>query len=104
MVEFQRDPFVVSRPLAEGYILIPLRRSDGHLEDNILRLPDVAARIWELLEVPMTLEGLLARLEEEYAVEPSRLRADVEAFLQRLVELRALNRGSLQPTSPGNTG
>lgn len=84
----ERDPFVVSRPVGEGYVLIPLRRCDGHLEDNILALEGVAARVWELL--PSTLEGLVERLETEYDVAPEQLKADVTAFVVHLEELRAV--------------
>ncbi len=84
----ERDPFVVSRPVGEGYVLIPLRRCDGHLEENVLSLQGVAARIWDLL--PSSLDALVERLEIEYDVESERLRADVTAFVAHLEELRAV--------------
>jgi hypothetical protein len=87
----ERDPFVVSRRVGEGYVLIPLRRCEGRLEDNMLLLSDVAARVWELLAEPMSLDGLLECLESEYAVAPERLRADVTAFVTQLEELRAVS-------------
>lgn len=41
-------------------------------------------RIWELLDPPLTLEGLLDRLAKEYEAPPDLLKHDVQVFLQRL--------------------
>lgn len=95
MAELGRDPYVVSRPVGEGYVLIPLRRCEGRLEDNMLSLAGVAARIWELLAEPTTREGLLERLGAEYEVEPEQLRADVTVFLTQLEDLQAIRLNTL---------
>ena len=91
MAEWRRDPYAVTRPAAQGgWVVIPLRRHEGALEENILHLDDVAGRIWELLEEPHTLAALVERLVAEYAVESAELTADVTAFLGRLQELQAV--------------
>jgi hypothetical protein len=95
VAELVRDPFVVSRRVGEGWVLIPLRRHDGRLEDNMLSLAGVAARIWELLEEPLGVESLVERLEAEYAVASEELRSDVTAFLAQLEDLQAIRQNSL---------
>lgn len=45
-----------------------------------------AARIWTLLETPMTFGALCDRLTEEYEVEPDTCRADVAPHLQTLMD------------------
>ncbi len=48
-------------------------------------LSGVAARIWEVLETPSTLEEISARIPEENGVSPDQCRADTQAFLQDLL-------------------
>lgn len=44
----------------------------------------IAARVWELTEVPRSLESLCAQLVTEFEVSETQCRADVSAFLERL--------------------
>ncbi len=53
-------------------------------------LNDTAAAIWEDLEEPRTVDGLVATLGERYEVDPATCRRDVEACLTTLVEYGAL--------------
>lgn len=52
----------------------------------------VGTRIWELLETPTTLDGLVAMLIDEYDVAPGTVRQEVERFVNALLE-----RGLLAP-------
>lgn len=45
---------------------------------------EVGSRVWELVEQPISLEELCRTLTEEYDVEPSRCRAEIEAFVSQL--------------------
>lgn len=45
-----------------------------------------AQRIWDLLENAQTLESLISILSQEYKVEPAVCRADIQQFVQDLVE------------------
>ena len=45
---------------------------------------EVGSRVWELVAQPITLDALCGVLMEEYDVEPSRCRAEVEAFVVQL--------------------
>lgn len=75
-----------------------LRRADGLMtaavNDELLMmsiehgkyfsLNAVGARIWELLETPVTVDGLVAALVAEYDVVPDAARREVERFLDAL--------------------
>ena len=47
-------------------------------------LSGVAARIWEVLETPSTLDEISARIAEEYGVSLEQCRVDTQAFLADL--------------------
>ena len=47
---------------------------------------EVGARVWELVEQPMSFEELCETLSAEYDVEANRCRAEVEAFVSQLHE------------------
>lgn len=49
-------------------------------------LNSVGARIWELLENPMTFDELVARLLEEYDISVETCRLEVENFVHALRE------------------
>jgi hypothetical protein len=52
---------------------------------NYIGLSEVGARIWELLDAPLAIDAVCARLQEEYEVTPEVCRAEVETFLNELV-------------------
>lgn len=84
-----------------------LRRADGLLtaavNDELLmmsvehgkyfNLNAVGTRIWELLETPITMDGLVATLTDEYDVAPDTARREVERFIDALRD-----RGLLAPS------
>lgn len=49
-------------------------------------ITEVSARIWELIETPREVEAVCAQLRREYAIPPDVCRAEVEAFLNELVQ------------------
>lgn len=53
-------------------------------------LSRVGARIWELVETPLSVDELCAQLQEEYEVAPEVCRAEVEAFLAEMVKHGAM--------------
>ncbi len=83
-----------------------VRRADGLLaaavgdellmmsaaEGKYFNLNDVGSRIWELLAQPVSAEGLVAALTDEYEVDGDTVRAEVMEFLSALRE-----RGLLVP-------
>lgn len=57
---------------------------------------DVAARIWSLVQQPVTVAALVAALVEEYDVSPGQLRTDVVRYLEELA-----GEGLVAVTAPG---
>ena len=59
-------------------------------EGKYIGLNDVGARIWELLDEPTDVAGLERQLLEEFEVEPAVCRSEIDAFLAKLAEYRAI--------------
>ena len=49
-------------------------------------LGEVGGRIWELLEEPMTVTALVQKLTAEYDVSATQCQADIEPFLNTLLD------------------
>lgn len=49
-------------------------------------LGETGGRIWDLLEQPTTLSDLIQALTAEYAVSAEQCKADIQPFLQQLVD------------------
>lgn len=64
------------------------------LNDDLeyLGLDEVGQRIWELLDQPRTLDGLVAELTEEYDVSAADCTRDVEGFLAALERYHLVQR------------
>ncbi|MDB5679099.1 PqqD family peptide modification chaperone [Sphingomonas bacterium] len=59
-------------------------------QGNYLRLSEVGARVWELLEQPRSRDDLHAVLVAEYDVAPEVCRAAIDEFLATLADRRAV--------------
>lgn len=55
-----------------------------------ISLSETGGRIWELIETPVTLNVLYAKLADEYEVDDATIRRDVAPFLETLEEQHAL--------------
>jgi len=69
---YARDPGVPHQKLDEETIVVDPRTREVHL------LNETAARIWELLASPRSLDQLAAALADEYDAPDEELRAAVE--------------------------
>lgn len=72
---FKRDPGLPYQKLDEETIVVDPRSREVHL------LNETAARVWELLASPRSLDELAATLGEEYDAPADDLRAGVEEVL-----------------------
>lgn len=54
-----------------------------------LGLSKVGARIWELIEVPISPDEICAQLMRQFEVTPERCRIEVDAFLDELAKYDA---------------
>jgi PqqD family protein of HPr-rel-A system len=76
---WRRDPTLPFQSMDEEAIVIDPRTREVHL------LNETAARIWDLLETPCSVDELCAALAEEYeGASPEALRLEVEGFLADL--------------------
>ena len=60
--------------------------------DEVLLLDGMGAAIWEALERPSNVAGIVARLTESRGAAPDAIEEQVTGFLQELLELRAVAR------------
>lgn len=65
-----------------------LMMSPAH--ENYIGLNEVGARIWSLLDSPVTIEDICARLADEFDVGPDVARSETEAFLADLLKHDAI--------------
>jgi hypothetical protein len=75
---WRRDTELPFQKLDEETIVVDPRRREVHL------LNETAARIWELLASPQSVDQLAATLGDEYDVEESELRAAVVELVDGL--------------------
>jgi len=57
---------------------------------NYIGLTAVGARIWELIDTPQDVGAVCAQLLKEYDIPPEACRAEVDAFLNELVQHGAI--------------
>ena len=86
---YQRNPDMVSRLIGDEFILVPIRRNVADLE-SVFTLGGTGVRIWELIDGRLTVGELLARLVEEFEVEPEQADADLVEYLQSLEEIEGI--------------
>jgi PqqD family protein of HPr-rel-A system len=72
---FERDAGLPFQKLEEETIVVDPRSREVHL------LNDTAARIWELLATPRSLDELAETLAEEYEAPADELRAGIEEVM-----------------------
>ena len=51
----------------------------------------IGSRVWELLEVPITLTDMCTRLSEEYEIDENTCSNDVTSFLEKLKEEKLIS-------------
>jgi hypothetical protein len=86
---YQTNPDIVSRLIGDELILVPIRRNVADLE-AVFTLGGTGTRIWELIDGRLTAGELLARIVEEFEVEPEQAEVDLGEYLQSLVEIEAI--------------
>jgi PqqD family protein of HPr-rel-A system len=75
---WRRDAALPFQRMDEDAIVVNPRTREVHL------LNETAARIWELLEEPLSIDQLCAVLAEEFEGEAADLRQQIEAFVADL--------------------
>lgn len=82
----------VLRNIAGEYIIIPTGQTV--LEFNgLITVNEVGVSLWKMLQHEVTLDDLVQGILEEYEVEESAAREDIQEFLDKLCEGGILSRG-----------
>ena len=72
---------VIVRSVGDEAVLLDLKT------ERYIGLDAVSARIWQVLMGGGSLQSAFETLLSEFEVEPERLRADLEEFVQELIQL-----------------
>lgn len=80
----------VLREIAGDYIIIPTGKTV--LEFNgLVTVNEVGVLLWNMLQEEVTLEDLVKGVLAEYDVDEATARADIQEFLDKLIENGILN-------------
>ena len=86
---YEKDPNIVSRRIADEFILVPIRHNVGDLE-SIYTLNEVAARIWELIDGKRNTEEIRNIIIQEFQVSPEEAEQDLSEFIEKLERIEGI--------------
>ena len=86
---YKKSDSIVSRKIADEFILVPIRQNVGDLE-SISTLNDVAARIWELIDGKKKVREIKDVILDEYEVTPKKLETDIIKYIKDLENIGAI--------------
>ena len=89
---YKKSDSIVSRKIADEFILVPIRQNVGDLE-SISTLNEVAARVWELIDGKMKVREIKDKIVEEFEVTPQQAEKDLIEYLQQLEGIEAIIEG-----------
>lgn len=90
---YTRNPEAISRTVDGEVLIVPALGEVLDLDDVFYRLADpVSVRVWELLAEPRTLDWIATQVAEEFEVQASTAREDIERFLAELTGAGAARR------------
>ena len=89
---YRKSDSIVSRKIANEFILVPIRQDVGDL-GSIYTLNEVAARIWELIDGKIKASEIKNKIVEEFEVTPEEAEKDLIEHLQQLEEVKAITEG-----------
>lgn len=83
-IVIQRAPGAVEATVDDQVVLL------SPLDFSYHALDPVGARIWALLESPLTFGDLITELTANYSIDTETCRADVTPFVERMIVIGAL--------------
>lgn len=86
---YKKSDSIVSRKIADEFILVPIRQNVGDLE-SIYTLNEVGARIWELIDGKMEVREIKEKIVGEFEVTPEKAEKDIILYLQQLEKAKAI--------------
>lgn len=78
-----RSESVVARVVGGETLIVPIRGKVGDLA-SIYRLNGAGSLIWKLLESPITVSQLTAKVAEEFAIDADLAQRDVQEFVREM--------------------
>jgi hypothetical protein len=89
---YKKSDSIVSRKIADEFILVPIRQNVGDLE-SIYTLNDTAACIWEMIDGKIKVRKIKEKIIEEFEVTPEEAEKDIIEHLQQLEGIKAIVEG-----------
>jgi len=86
---YNKSDSIVSRRIADEFILVPIRQNVGDLE-SIYTLNETAARIWELIDGKMKVGEIREKMVEEFETTPEEAQKDIMEHLRQLEGIKAI--------------
>lgn len=81
----QRNDSVIFSDIDDQVVMMDLDSGD------YFELNTVGTRIWELLETPTTVNGLVKTLLSEFDIAEDVCRTETEDFIRKMLDLKTLN-------------
>lgn len=88
---FSHSGEFVLRSVGDEGVVVPVRNRVGDL-DSVYVMSPVAVRIWSLIDGRNDVEAIVARVHEEYDVEPAMAAQDVNELMAALEEAELIRR------------
>jgi len=88
---YDKNPDFIFRKILKEFILIPIRQNVADME-SIYTLDGVGAFVWDELDGQITLADIQSEILNEYEVEPSVVRQDLEDLIENLEAIGAVRR------------
>jgi hypothetical protein len=82
---FIRNREVVSRQIEGELVIVPIRRGVGDL-NSLYTLNPVGSALWEFMNEGHTIPEMVNRVCDEFEVTTAQAKADIQAFLDSLLE------------------
>ena len=89
---YSKSNSIVSRKIADEFILVPIRQNVGDLE-SIYTLNETGARIWELIDGKRNMGEIKDKIVGEFEVTPEEAEKDLVEHLQQLEKIKAIIEG-----------
>lgn len=89
---YKKCDSIVSRKIADEFILVPIRKDVGDLE-SIYTLDEVAAHIWELIDGKRKVKEIKEKIVDEFEVTSEEAEKDLLDYLKQLEAIKAIIEG-----------
>ena len=86
---YRKNDQIVSRKVADEYILVPIRQKAGDLK-NVYTLNEVAARVWELIDGDRKTKEIKDIIVQEFEVLSEEAEVDLKEYLLQLKDINAI--------------